>query len=498
LTDATAQSASADRRRALLLGALATLLYLATAPGVVNSDGLGYLKLLPHNFAAGHLLYMPLLRLATRLLGGDGLEAGRMCNALLGASGVVLFFGIVRRVTGDAGLLAADARFAATVAAAGLALSYGYWVQASDVEAYAAAMVALLTTVRFALAYQRRPSLPRAIFVGIALGVAVLFHLTHVCLSLFVVAALSRRRLHALTALVTGGALSLAVYAYAALGVRGHDLDGAIRWVATASHGFHSTGGLYRFSDALYGLSKAIVWSPYLYEADAQKLIGQFVLGLLPLLALLIAWQLRPRPSLDGKLAIAWALPYTLLGIFFFGSDSERWLFVLPIGWLHAGVLAAGSARRTRTAAVMLVWVGAFNLFTGVGPAHRDTEWKQRAESVAAQLSDGDTVIFPGHSWDEYISFYGKKKLWPVPLVYYAARDGVDEGWQRFEREVANALMRGGRIYAVRIFDGDGDPRGWQELQLLGVDRARVRSRLSEGLTPVPIDAKLVRLDPKL
>jgi hypothetical protein len=199
LTDATAQSASADRRRALLLGALATLLYLATAPGVVNSDGLGYLKLLPHNFAAGHLLYMPLLRLATRLLGGDGLEAGRMCNALLGASGVVLFFGIVRRVTGDAGLLAADARFAATVAAAGLALSYGYWVQASDVEAYAAAMVALLTTVRFALAYQRRPSLPRAIFVGIALGVAVLFHLTHVCLSLFVVAALSRRRLHALT-----------------------------------------------------------------------------------------------------------------------------------------------------------------------------------------------------------------------------------------------------------------------------------------------------------
>jgi hypothetical protein len=25
-----------------------------------------------------------------------------------------------------------------------------------------------------------------------------------------------------------------------------------------------------------------------------------------------------------------------------------------------------------------------------------------------------------------------------------------------------------------------------------------VRSRLSEGLTPVPIDAKLVRLDPKL
>src|SRR5262245_44032125 len=110
-------SAVADRRLALLCGALATALYLVTAPDAVNLDGLGYLKLLPHNFAAGHLLYMPLLRLATRLLGGDGLHAGRVANAVLGGSGVVLTFGIARRMLGDAGLLADDARFGALVAA---------------------------------------------------------------------------------------------------------------------------------------------------------------------------------------------------------------------------------------------------------------------------------------------------------------------------------------------------------------------------------------------
>src|SRR5215468_5931484 len=78
------------------LGALAALLYLATPPAVVNLDGLGYLKLLEHNFAAGHLLYMPLLRAVTRLTHGDGLRAGRVLDALLGGLGVALIYDIAR------------------------------------------------------------------------------------------------------------------------------------------------------------------------------------------------------------------------------------------------------------------------------------------------------------------------------------------------------------------------------------------------------------------
>jgi hypothetical protein len=488
------KSASADRRRALLLGALATVLYLLTSPGVVNPDGLGYLKLIPHNFAAGHLLYMPLLRLATRLVGGNGLEAGRLCNALLGGSGVVLCFGIVRRMAGDAGLLAADARFAATLASAGLALSYGYWVQGGDVEAYAAAMVALLATVRLVLAWERRPTLLRALAVGLALGAAVLFHLSHVCLTVLVLFGLRRQRLHAAVAVLAGGALALGAYAWAALVVRGHDLPGALRWVATASHGFHPTGGAYRISDAVYGLAKSVIWSPYAYEADAQKLIGQLLLGLLPLVALAVAAR---RAPLDGKWALAWVAPYAIMGIAFFGSDSERWLFVLPVGWMYAGVLVAASARRLQWAAAIVAYVGVLNFVTGIWPAHRDVSARVRAEAAAAGLRDGDTVFFPGHSWDEYIAFYAKANVWPVPLVYYTARDGVDEGWQRIEREVAAAMMRGGHLYAARIFDDDGDARGWSELEQMGLTRQRVRARLTEALTAVP-DGGIVRLDPKL
>src|SRR5437870_12436260 len=109
------------RRRALGLGAAATILYLVTAPAVPNLDGLGYRKLLPHNFAAGHLLFMPVLRGATRLLGGDGLKAGRLVCALAGGTGVLLTFSIAQL----AAPLRADRRFVAAVASCGLAVSYG-------------------------------------------------------------------------------------------------------------------------------------------------------------------------------------------------------------------------------------------------------------------------------------------------------------------------------------------------------------------------------------
>src|SRR5262249_13122270 len=153
-------------------------------------------------------------------------------------------------------------------------------------------------------------------------------------------------------------------------------------------------------------------------------------------------------------------------------------------GWLYAGVLAAGSARRTQLAAVILVYVGGLNFVTAMWPAHRDLTIQRRAESASLHLRDGDTVIFPGHSWDEYVAFYAHARVWPVPLVYYLARDGADEGWQRFEREVAATMMRGGRVYTVRIFnffgDDDDDARGWSELLQLGLTKEQVRARITD------------------
>jgi hypothetical protein len=372
--------------------------------------------------------------------------------------------------------------------------------------------VALLSTVRLVLAYRGRPEVWRALAVGVLLGVSVLSHLEHVLLSFFCVAALlrfapDRRRgvRHALVALTTGGALALVLYAWAALVVRGHDLAGALRWVGTAAHGFHYGGGVYRLADGLYGLAKAVIYSPYLYEADQQRLLGQFLLGLGPLVALGVgAWLGRDRLPPDARLGLWWVVPYALVGVAFFGSDSERWLFVLPALWLLGGVLVATVPRRAQLAAWVLLYVGAFNLVTGVLPPHRDTWTRHRAEAAAARLADGDLVIFPGHSWDEYVSFYTAARLTPFPVAYYAARDGAQAAFARLDREVAATLLAGGHVYAVRILDeSDDDPRGWKELEQLGLGRAAVRARVTAGFAAAPLGATeaggeltVVRLDP--
>lgn len=467
-----------------VLGAAAALVYLATAPAVVNLDGLGYLKLLEHNFAAGHLLYMPLLRAATRLAHGNGLGAGRALDAILGGVGVVLLYDIARLL--HCRRSASERLLAASFAACGLALSYGYWVEAADLEAYAAATVALLALVRMLLAYAARPSVWRAAATGVLLGGAVLCHIEHALAALLVAVYLHRQAPaekqalgHPALALGVGGALALGGYAYAALIVRDHDLAGAVAWVRTSAHGFSSGGGLYKLADAVYGLAKSLVYAPYLDESNAQKLLGQFLLGLAPLLGLLALYFVHGgRAVRRSGLWACWILPYTVVGVAFFGSDPERWLFVLPALWLIAAELVLRSRRRLRLVALTLVYLGAVNLVTAIWPAHVDAWPKQRAEAVAGLLRDGDLLLFPGHSWDEYVSFYGAAHIVPFPFSYYAARDGIESCLGRAGREIERARARDGRIYAVRLFDDLDDRRGFYEMAELGLDRATLHERL--------------------
>ena len=141
-----------------------------------------------------------------------------------------------------------------------------------------------------------------------------------------------------------------------------------------------------------------------------------------------MAWlsfgQRAPNTKI-GRLDLAtlawWTAPYAILGVAFFGADPERWIFVLPAGWILAAALVLQLPRPSRAVAAVLVWVGAFNLVTAVWPAHRD-EWpRQKAELTASQLRDGDLLIFPGHSWDEYVVYYGAARFEPFPVSYYAA-----------------------------------------------------------------------------
>jgi hypothetical protein len=474
---------------ALLGGALVVLafvLYRGSAPAVVNLDGLGYLKLLPHNFAAGHLLYMPLLRAATAAFHGQGLEAGHWLSATAGALSVGLAFLCARCLVG---------RSAAVLAAAGLAVSYGAWVQGADVEVYAVALAALLALFAVALAYRASPGAGVALAIGVALGVAVLTHLTHVLATPFVVVWIARhargRRAalaHAALACTVGGALSIAAYAWAALHVRGVGVGGALRWIATARHGFSYSGGpLDRLADAVYGLARSLVWSPYLYESDAQRLLGQFLLGLgaTALLVGVIVARRGALPPLPRTPLAVWIGAYAAMALGFFGADHERWLFVLPPLWLLASAAISTLARPSLVAAAAVALLAAANAATAIGPATRERWDRTRAEDAAAVMSDGDLVIFPGHSWDEYVGFYPRRDLEPLPLAYYAGVLGPGGCLARLDREVAAARRRHARIWALRLDDADGTP-GFYELASLGLSRSSLGAVLAR-LHPTPV-----------
>ncbi len=477
-----------DGLTAIALGLLSGLLYFRTAPAVVNPDGLGYLKRIPNNFASGHLLYLPLLRVASALCRGDGLLGGRILSAAAGAGAVVLLF-VCARSLGD--------RFAALLAAAGLAVSFGLWAQGADVEVYSCALLALLFVLALALAYRAAPSAWRALPLGLAWAGAVLIHLVHILLAPFVLLwciqhARSRRAglRNALIAGAIAGAITLASYAWAAH-VRHLDLAGLYHWVATSAHGFPYHGGpIDRLADAIYGLAKALVWSPYLYESNAQTLLGQFLLGLLPLALLLGAVVARHKTlPLPGGALLLWSGAYLVFALAFFASDHERWIFVLPPLWLAGAAAIATYPRRELMGAGLILYLALANAVTAIGPARHYSWPRTRADAAAELMRPGDLVFFPGHSWDEYLGFYTHTAIVPFPISYYWALDGQKGCLARLEREITAAHQRGARIFTVRIFAPPDEAGGFAELSQLGLAPESLRA-LFDRFTAVPLSTR--------
>lgn len=484
-----------DAALAALLCALAFLLYRHTAPAQVNLDGLGYLKQLAWNVNAGHLLYLPLVRVATALRHGDALDGARLLGAASAAAAVALSYACARAFEG---------RRSALLFASGLLVSYAVWVQGSDVECYAPALLALLILAALLLSARALPGVESTAAVGLALGLAVLVHITHVLAVPLVVVALraahaGRGRgaglLHAAAACLVGGAVALGAYAYEAFAVRHTDAAGLVRFLVTAQHGFAYEGTLgERLVDAIYGLCRALVHSPYLHESDARALLGRVLLGLAAL-AVLVGAAVRARRGLTHLPApalVAWSAPYVVMALAFFGSDHERWLFVLPPLWL-VGAAALGRSRRGAVVGALLVaGIAAANWRGAIGPA-MDYTWDQtRADAATEPMRDGDLVVFPGHGWDEYVGFHSGRKVVPLPLVYYAGVLGAAGCEARLLADVRAARARGARVWAVRLpvggepAPGERDEGGLVELARLGLDRAALGRLLSRfALTPV-------------
>jgi hypothetical protein len=194
----------------LVLALVTAGLCVLLAPTVVNGDGLGYLKAaVAGGGYPGHLLYVPLLRLA-RTLGGagpravDGLGPARALSVAAAAIAVAALAMAARRLS--------NRPHAAAVAAAGLGASFGLLGAGSDVESYAPALAALCLAV-WALALRPTGGRRFTALAAAATAAAALLHIENLLFALPLAAALPRReRPYAAisVALAVAGAYALA------------------------------------------------------------------------------------------------------------------------------------------------------------------------------------------------------------------------------------------------------------------------------------------------
>ena len=410
----------------------------------MNGDGIGYLKAARDGVLyPGHLGYLPSLRAVWRLaralgLTGshlrDGVWPGRVLSALGAALACVALLRTVGKRRGHrAGL----------VAGAGLAVSAGLLGVGCDLESYAPALAAILCVVW---------ALDEGFVVAGALLLA-LATLLHIENALFGLAALTLTRARARFFVVAAGATIAAYLASGMLGSLPH-----------ASHGFSYPLHLYTPLVAAWGALRALVFVPYLYEASVPRVV------LATVVAAGFAVLLRPVVALDRPLLLAWLVPYALVGIVFFPSDPERWIFVLPLVWMCA---------RPRWTVVALL--GLVNMASWL-PHARDARVIDAATRAAAHLLPGDLVLMPGHGWDESLVLV-RDDIEPFPLVFHAAARGGAAGLgQALDEAIDGRPAR--RVVGVRLDEGAG-PLGYKELLRFGLDRAALlRLLAAHGLRP--------------
>ena len=344
---------------------------------------------------------MPLLRAATRLLGGDGLRAGRLVNALLGGTGVVLTYGIARRALARC-RSGADRRRRAlrrrpspprawrSRTATGRRAPTSRptpprWWRCSRRCAWCS------PTARVRRCRARSAS-------ALLLGVAVLCHLTHVLLTPFVAAYLltpraarARGRLHAALALALGGAL---VARRLRLRRAGRARPRSRRRAALDRHRaarlpLRRRPLPPRRRDLRPGQVARLVALP-LREPTRSSCSASSSSGCCrwsrSLRARSGAARARCRRSTGGCCAL-WVAPYALLGVAVlrlrFGALAVRAAGRL---WLLAAALVArAAAPRARRGAGAAPGSALLNLCTAIWPAHRDQRPRAAARRGAAR-----------------------------------------------------------------------------------------------------------------
>lgn len=407
-----------------------------------------------------HLLYLPMGRLVVQAVQGLS-DVGTydilvVVSAVAAATTVVLFASLLRRRF-------AVTHKAAATAAAGLAVSYGFWRYGVEVEVYAVALLVLVASLHVGLS--ERPG------VGAAIGAAVLGVLaTLLHYGLLVPAALAvplalllRRRLVPLAAYVATAAVVLsaslyATYAFVEPGVSfprylvadGRGVSDAGLEPATIPRGMAGFGQAVVSGAFMFGyepvaarLERAFPEKNFSEERYLGQRLGRMPRVISPLtlaglagattfVALAFWRRRRPvtadvsrrRPAVVG-MAVATAV--STVGLLATSAAApEAWTVALPLVWVLVGLafdrIDGGFARH---APVVLVAVLALhNWFGGMLP-HRPVSGDLNAVKSAwlvANAGPSDAVVTAGGpGFFRYLRYHT-----PAEVVYLPDPAGED------------------------------------------------------------------------
>ena len=191
------------------------------------------------------------------------------------------------------------------------------------------------------------------------------------------------------------------------------------------------------------------------------------------------------------------------MGVAYYPSDPERWLFLTPAVWLALGLVwdaydpPPGARLDHRRAAALLVAsvvaLGLFNAAFGLLPEARGNRTINGMKALAGQARPGDLVVSLSGLTHPVYGFYLGKPLACDNLVFMdlVKRYGADTAAlkEAIRAEIRDRLARGGRVLVFgvqgeRHVRGEGYP--WSHVAHLGIGPETLAEAL-EPFDPTPL-----------
>ncbi|MBU0493222.1 MAG: DUF2723 domain-containing protein [Chloroflexi bacterium] len=498
-------------RIATALFLAAALLYLATLTAFYSPDGMSFTMLIdagdagnPLWFQAEHLLY-PTTGAAWAgvwgLLGVRPHVSLQVLNALAGAATVALAFLAL------AALLRPDVRShaeglpqhrrAAALGALGLAVSYGHWLHATDVEDQILSNMLLALAFWLLAEWLRRSDTGTRHWllvagVGVAQAGAVLIHLTAALWTVPALLALlwARRWRNGAAYLLALAAATGIPYLLVGVFRFGYVWPGDyVGWFLSApGHGVWGRFGLGNVWAAIRALVEAFVYQQggarfgdllhgQLNPANLLAVTGFTVIGalLLILAGTALLTLLRPRAAGERRTAAklaAWASVYFLFNVYWAPEDVQFWTVVLLPLWGLVALLVATSQRSRRAIrhtqyAVLVLLAALFivNLGTAFWPRRdqANNPGLQAARCVGEHTAPTDLIVTPGWDWaSSYIPYFAQRRVLSlVDTTLIAAGGDPLAAHDLIYDAIQENMAYGGRVYVVRLFDLGETDTAW-------------------------------------